>query len=152
MMPKFPSVEWFEAVGRKVDEDRERFKRLGYVDADVGIVIEGNGAGSSQYLLKFRDYGVQSVEQTIVAEGADFTLEGSMDAWTEMVQNIAENGAADVDHSLNRLTMAGVPLKVVAGDQLKTDIFYRFNQSFQEFFNESASVPTEFAASERGRE
>jgi hypothetical protein len=27
---------------------------------------------------------------------------------------------------------------------LSTDIFYRFNQSIQSFFNEAASVPTEF--------
>ena len=40
--------------------------------------------------------------------------------------------------------MAGVPLRVVAEDQLKTDIFYRFNQSIQAFFNEAAGVPTEF--------
>jgi hypothetical protein len=151
-MPKFPSVEWFEAVGEKAGEDREKFKRLGYVDADVGIQIAGNGSGSRSYLLKFRDYGVESVEETSELENTDFRLEGSLDAWTEMVRNITENGSADIDHTLNRLTMAGVPLRVVASDQLKTDVFYRFNQSFQAFFNESASVPTEFAASERGRE
>jgi hypothetical protein len=43
--------------------------------------------------------------------------------------------------------MAGTPLKVVATDQLKADVFSRFNQSFQAYFNEAAAVPTEFAAS-----
>ncbi|MEO6197211.1 MAG: hypothetical protein ABIP58_03795 [Dehalococcoidia bacterium] len=65
-----------------------------------------------------------------------------------MVRNIRANGAADIEHSLNRLTMADVPLKLVARDQLQADIFYRFNQSFQAFFNEAAHVPTEFAIPE----
>lgn len=146
-MPKFPSVEWFEAVNSRVEQDKERFKVLGYVDADVGIRIDGNGAGAQNYLLKFRDYGVQSVSATDSLDNTDFTLQGSLDAWTEMVQNITKNGEADVQHSLNRLTMADTPLKVVAADQLKADIFSRFNQSFQAYFNEAADVPTEFAAS-----
>jgi hypothetical protein len=146
-MPKFPSVEWFEAVSERADEDREKFRVLGYVDADVGIRIDGNGAGAKSYLLKFRDYGVESVAEASSLDGADFTLEGSLNAWTDMVRNITKNGEADIGHSLNRLTMAGTPLKVVATDQLKADIFSRFNQSFQAYFNEAAAVPTEFAAS-----
>jgi len=146
-MPKFPSVEWFEAVSERADVDREKFRVLGYVDADVGIRIDGNGSGVKNYLLRFRDYGVESVAEASSLDTADFTLEGSLDAWTEMVRNITKNGEADIGHSLNRLTMAGTPLKVVATDQLKADIFSRFNQSFQAYFNEAAAVPTEFAAS-----
>ena len=146
-MPAFPSTAWFEALGQRTKEDREKFRVLGYVDADVGIKIDGNGAGTHSYLLEFRDYGVRAVSERDSLDDADFTLEGSLEAWTDMVRNIATNGEADVDHSLNRLTMAGTPLRVVATDQLKTDIFFRFNQSFQAYFNEAAYVPTEFAAS-----
>jgi hypothetical protein len=146
-MPAFPSTAWFEALSERTKEDREKFRVLGYVDADVGIKIDGNGAGAHSYLLEFRDYGVKAVSERDSLDDADFTLEGSLEAWTDMVRNIAKNGEADVDHSLNRLTMAGTPLRIVATDQLKTDIFFRFNQSFQAFFNEAANVPTEFAAS-----
>ena len=145
-MPKFPSVEWFEAVSERTDKDRDKFRVLGYVDADVGIIVHGNRSGVKSYLLKFRDYGVESVAEAASLDGADFALEGSLDAWTDMVRNITEKGEADIDHSLNRLAMAGTPLKVVATDQLKADIFSRFNQSFQAFFNEASTVPTEFAA------
>ena len=143
-MPQFPSVEWFQAVSRRTEEDKQKFKLLGYVDADVGIKIDGNGAGAQSYLLKFRDYGVKSVELAKDLRGADFSIEGGLDAWSEMVRNIKANGEADIEHSLNRLTMTDVPLKLVARDQLQADIFYRFNQSFQAFFNEAAHVPTEF--------
>ena len=145
-MPKFPSVEWFEAVSRRMAEDKERFKLLGYVDANVGIKIDANGQGSNGYVLQFVDYGVSGVKEVDdPVEVADFVIEGSLDAWTEMVKNIRKNGEPDLEHTLNRLTMAGVPLRLVAKDQMQEDMFYRFGQSFQAFFNEAAAVPTEFA-------
>jgi hypothetical protein len=145
-MVTFPSVEWFKAVGDRVAEDSDTFRRIGYFDADVGIKIDANGAGSKGYVIEFHDYGVKSVRAVDdPVQVADFTIEGNLAAWTEMVRSIREHGEPDLDHTLNRLTMAGVPLKVVAADQLKTDVFYRFNQSVQAFFNEAASVPTEFA-------
>jgi len=146
-MTKFPSREWFEQVAGQVDQDVDLFKRLGYVDANVGIKIDGNGAGSSGYLLEFAGYGVKSVtEVPDPVPLSDFTIEGSIEAWSDMVRNIQEHGEPDLNHTLNRLTMAGVPLKVVARDQLRADLFFRLNQTFQSFFNESAGVPTEFAA------
>jgi hypothetical protein len=144
-MVAFPSVEWFEAVGARVAEDKGAFRRLGYFDANVGIKIDANGAGPKGFVIEFEDYGVKSVRATTdPVKSSDFTIEGSLDAWSEMVRNIREHGEPDLDHTLNRLTMASVPMKIVAEDQLKTDIFYRFNQSIQAFFNEAASVPTEF--------
>ena len=146
-MPKFPSLEWFQAINHKVIEDKERFRLLGYVDANVGIKIGGNGAAKG-YLLQFADYGVTDVREVDEpAAEADFVIEGSLGAWSEMIENIQRNGEPDLEHTLNRLTMAGVPLKLIAGDQLLEDLFYRFNQSFQAYFNEAAVVPTEFAAS-----
>jgi hypothetical protein len=142
----FPSVAWFEALGQRVAADKEGYRRLGYFDASVGIKIDANGSGAKGYVVEFEGYGVKSVRSaTDPVRGADFTIEGSLAAWSDMVRNIREHGEPDLDHTLNRLTMAGVPLKIVAEDQLKTDIFYRFNQSIQAFFNEAAGVPTEFA-------
>src|SRR3989304_5241332 len=147
-MPKFPPRDWFQAISQKANKDKQRFKLLGYVDANVGIKIRGNGAGSKGYLLQFADYGVTDVKEVDdPAPVSDFVIEGSLDAWSEMIENIQRNGEPDLEHTLNRLTMAGVPLKLIAGDQMQEDLFYRFNQSFQAFFNEAASVPTEFVAS-----
>jgi hypothetical protein len=149
----FPSLDWFQAISQKANKDKERFKLLGYVDANVGIKIRGNGAGSKGYLLQFADYGVTDVKEVDdPAPVSDFVIEGSLDAWSEMIENIQRNGEPDLEHTLNRLTMAGVPLQLTAGDQMQEDLFYRFNQSFQAFFNEAASVPTEFATNEGMRE
>jgi hypothetical protein len=144
-MVAFPSVQWFEAVAKRVAIDRDRFKRLGYFDANMGVKVDANGAGAKGYVVEFEGYGVKRVRATAdPSKQADFTIEGSLDTWTDMIRNIREHGEPDLNHTLNRMTMAGTPLKVVARDQLSTDIFYRFNQSIQSFFNEAASVPTEF--------
>jgi hypothetical protein len=145
-MVTFPSVQWFEALGQRTEADREKFKKLGYFDANVGVKIDANGAGHVGYVIEFEGYGVKGVRSESEPERAsDFTIEGSIDAWRDMVRNIREHGEPDLGHTLNRLTMAGIPLKVTAVDQLQTDIFYRFNQSLQAYFNEAAEVPTEFA-------
>ena len=145
-MTKFPSVEWFQALSERAAADKEEFKRLGYFDANVGVKIDANGSGARGYVLEFAGYGVRSVKDVAdpVAE-SNFTIVGSLDAWTDMVRNIQDHGEPDLNHTLNRLTMAGVPMKVVAKDQLEVDLFYRFNQTLQAFFNEAAALPTEFA-------
>ncbi len=145
-MAKFPSRKWFEDLAERAAADVELFKKLGYVEAAVGIKIDegGNGRG---YVLEFDGYRVKTVAETDdPVPASDFTIEGTLDTWTEMVRNIQKNGEPDLDHTLNRLTMAGVPMKVVAADQLGEDMFYRASQTFQAFFNEAAHVPTEFAA------
>ena len=113
-MTKFPSVEWFQALSERAAADKEEFKRLGYFDANVGVKIDANGSGAKGYVLEFAGYVVRSVRDVAdpVAE-SNFTIEGSLDAWTDMVRNIQDHGEPDLDHTLTRLPMAGVPMQVV---------------------------------------
>jgi hypothetical protein len=143
-MTTFPSTAWFEAVARAHAADPERLKRIGYLDATVGVLVE-DGDRSHGYVLEFAGYGPRAVrESSDPAAESDFTIAGPVTVWRDMIANIAENGAADLNHTLNRLTMAGTPLRVVANDQLEQDLFFRFNQSFQAYFDASASVETVF--------
>ncbi len=145
-MARFPSVQWFEEVARLHEADPERVRRLGYVDSSVGVLVEG-GAGSQGFVLEFAGYKIGAIREVADPTAqADFTIAGPLSVWCEMVENIARNGTADLDHTLNRLTMAGTPLRLVAGDQLKIDLFFRFNQSFQVFFDASAGMKTELPA------
>jgi hypothetical protein len=62
-----------------------------------------------------------------------------------MLENIAENnGRPDLEHSLNRLSLPGVPIRLWAEDPLDRDMFFRFNGSLQEFVNESHKIPTRY--------
>ena len=143
---KFPSSEWFEALQERAEAKPDKFKKLGFTDATVGIRVEpDNGGTPAGFVLEFRGYGCKTVTTSAHPEEvADFVLVGPHGAWKEMIENIQSNGEADLQHTLNVLTLPGVPLKVEAADQLKEDLFFRFNQTFQEFFNGAAEVETEF--------
>jgi hypothetical protein len=145
-MARFPSVEWFEDAAARHAADPEKLKRLGYVEANVGILVE-DGARADGFVLEFAGYGPKEVRATPnpVAE-SDFTIAGPLSAWREMIENIRSNGEPDLQHTLNRLTMAGTPLRLEANDQLELDLFFRFNQSFQAYFDASAAVRTEYPA------
>lgn len=143
---QFPSVEWFEAVSAKADEDAETFERLGWCDATVGIDVR-DGAEAQSFVLTFEGYRCVAVEEVDgdALAAADFTLRADHDVWREMVENVRENGRADLEHTLNHLQLPSI-IELVAEDQGQADLFYRYNQTFQEFFNKAATVPTEFAA------
>jgi hypothetical protein len=144
-MVRFPSVEWFDAVTRAHAADPERLKRLGYVEAKVGVLVE-DGAATKAFLLDFAGFAPRAAaEVRNPLDSADFTIAGPLLAWRDMIDNIAAEGEADLAHTLNRLTMAGTPLRVVGRDQLEEDLFFRFNQSFQAYFDASARVVTEYA-------
>ncbi len=61
-MPAFPSVDWFEAVRGLVNQD-ESFRRLGTVDARVGVKV-----GDEAYELTF-----EAFDQGL-GEGDEFEL------------------------------------------------------------------------------
>ena len=143
---QFPSVDWFEAVRAEYEADTLTARRLGWCDNDVRLNVR-DGSSTDSYLLAFRDYGLGEVRalDSASAEPGDFSLTADLDVWREMIENIASNGDADGDHTLNHLQLPGL-IQLEAADQGQADLFYRFNQTFQEFFNKSATVPTEFAA------
>lgn len=142
----FPSARWFEAVGEVARANEETFRKLGFIDAAVGIqVLAGDGLSEDQaFVLRFGAYDLQSVSRAGTTEGADFTLRAPYRAWEEMIRNIRESGGADLRHTLNYLHFGVIDLE--ASDQLKADLFFRVNGSLQAYFDCAASVPTEFVA------
>ena len=105
------------------------------------------GATTRSFVIAFRDYGCESVrelESGAPSPPVDFALAADHEVWREMLENIREHGRADLEHTLNFLQLPGT-VELVADDQGQADMFYRFNQTFQEFFNASAGIPTEFA-------
>jgi hypothetical protein len=67
-----------------------------------------------------------------------------------MLENIRRNGHADLTHTLNYLTLPDWPFRLVPVDegegQLDVDRFYRYNETLQEFFDETGYVGTRFVA------
>lgn len=140
-MPKFPSIEWFEAIRALVNQD-EAFRRLGTIDAKVGVKV-----GDKLYQLDFEAFecaGVREIQESDLRD-VDFWLEQSPEQWREMLENIKQNGAADLKHTLNTLDLNMPEGFARSYDGYRRDAFYRFNQSLQHFFDTSAKIETEFA-------
>jgi hypothetical protein len=140
-MPKFPSVEWFNAVRDLVNKDEE-YRRLGNVDARVGVKI-----GDELFEVTFEAFeclGAREAKESDLRD-FDFWLEQSPDQWREMLENIKKNGSADLQHTLNTIDLNIQDGFARSFDGYRRDAFYRFNQSLQHFFDTSSKIDTQFA-------
>ena len=143
-MPQFPSVDWFEQV-REIFNGDESYQEAGggMCDATMGIKV-----AEHSYIIVFEGEECSEVREVpeLDLDEADFYLDMASAEWQEMIQNIKDNDGADLDHTLNTLDMdrfEGLAL-TMNGDQYRQDFFYRFNQTFQYFFDASARIDTHF--------
>ena len=138
----FPSVEWFNAVRDLVNDDAA-YRQIGTCDSTVGIKVTG---ADKHYVLTFEAFEVADVEETneAKAEEVDFWLELTLDGWKEMIQNIREHGKADLDHTLNTIDVKETEGLARSNDGYRRDAFFRFNQTYQYFFDITAKIDTQF--------
>jgi hypothetical protein len=145
----FPSVEWFEVLGKLMEQQRDLHLRTGPIDciAQFTVFDATPDGGAQHFQVTFEEFSVSEVIQVGEqdANRADFVLETDLDVWQEMIENIKEgNGRPDLEHSLNRLSLPGTPIRVWSDDPLRRDLFFRFNQSLQLYVNASAEITTVF--------
>jgi hypothetical protein len=140
-MPIFPSVEWFKTVADIVNKDEE-YRKLGNCDAVVGIEV-----GDRLFVLTFEGFEVTNVEEvaTVTDRDLDFTLVLPPEQWRGMLENIKEHGRAEHEYTLNSIDLATAVEFAQSDDYYRRDLFYRYNQSFQHFFDASAKIETQFA-------
>jgi len=140
-MPTFPSVEWFDTVRDLVNKD-EAFRRLGTIDARVGVKV-----GDKLFELTFEAFecvGAREIDENDLRD-LDFWLEQSPEQWREMLENIKNHGAADLQYTLNTIDLTIPEGFARSYDGYRRDTFYRFNQSLQHFFDSSSKIDTQFA-------
>jgi hypothetical protein len=144
----FPSRAWFEALAARVREQRVRWEHLGYVDCVAGFtVLDGPGGAPFRVQVSFDEFDVVDVREAREDEGAraDFVLEADLATWRAMIESIAAgHGRPALEQTLNRLSHMGKPIAVRSDDPLRRDLYFRYNQSLQEFVNASAGFRTAF--------
>ena len=140
-MPTFPSVEWFQAVADIINND-EAYRKLGTCDARVGIQVEDR-----MFELDFEAFSVVDVKEldATTPRDLDFTLVMPYEQWKAMLENIKEHGRAEHEYTLNSIDLNTPDELARSDDYYRRDLFYRFNQSFQMFFDASAKIDTQFA-------
>jgi len=138
----FPSVDWFNAVKEIVNND-PNFRRIGTCDAEMGVKIPDLG---KYYKITFEAFEVGDIAEVdeAVAEDTDFWLEMPYARWKEMIQNIKDNARADLHHTLNTIDLEDPEGFARSNDGYRRDAFYRFNQTFQYFFDITYMIETTF--------
>lgn len=139
----FPSLEWFNAVREIINEDAG-YRHIGTCDSTVGLKVPDL---QKYYVLTFEAFEVDNIRETTEAEceEVDFWLEMPYEKWREMIQNIRDHGKADLHHTLNTIDLEMPGDLARSHDGYRRDAFYRFNQSYQYFFDTSAKIDTQFA-------
>ena len=144
----FPSLEWFQELVRLMNDNDVPYRRLGY--ADVKWAIEMQPSKSDQrahlFVFEFEEYSCKSVQACDPGSEPEvaFTMRATLGTWEEMIRNIQENKGPDLQHTLNFLTLPDDPIYIDAPDFLSRDLFARYGQTFQLFFNGAIQVPTVF--------
>ncbi len=141
-MPKFPSVEWFQAAADMLNKS-DSFKRLGTTDCEMGVQV-----GEEYFEIDFEAFEITRVSKIDAARAADldFTLVQTPEAWQAMIEDIKANGRATHDFTLNSLDLRSTEELARGKDYHRRDAFYRFNQTFQEYFDNAAKIETTFPA------
>lgn len=139
-MPEFPSVAWFQAAADLLNKS-DSFKRLGTTDSEMGVQVDDR-----YFEIDFEAFEVREVREIDArrAEELDFVLVQSGEAWRAMLDDIRANGRATHDFTLNSLDLSHDTEFARGKDYHRRDAFYRFNQTFQEYFDMAAQIETTF--------
>ena len=141
-MPEFPSVAWFKTAADLLNKS-DSFKRLGTCDTQMGVQV-----GDEIFELDFEAFEVADVKKIDAAraEELDFVLVQSPEAWRAMLEDIKANGHATHEFTLNSLDLRSDQELAIGKDYNRRDLFYRFNQTLQDYFDMSAKMKTTFPA------
>ncbi len=139
-MPEFPSVEWFREAAELLNRS-DAFKRLGTCDAQMGVQV-----GDRYFEIDFEGFEVKDVKEIDAAraEELDFVLVQPYERWKAMLENIKQHGRAQAEWTLNSLDLQGEEEFARGKDYYRRDLFYRYNQTFQEFFDITSQMETTF--------
>ncbi|HKN00606.1 MAG TPA: hypothetical protein VJX23_08825 [Candidatus Binataceae bacterium] len=145
----FPSLEWFQHLALLMKQSRALHEHLGYIDCVAQFTVLDGGLRAKPWSaqLTFEEFEAIDVREVGATDAArtDFTVEATLATWREMIENIARGrGRPDLTHTLNYLSHTGAPIRVWSDDPLRKDLFFRYNQSLQEFVNASAAFRTVF--------
>jgi len=145
MATKFPSLEFFQELARRMKENPAEFEKLGFCDTVMGVKVDGKSP--RLYALTFEVFECSDVCELSRPDEAslDFVLEAPFSLWKEMFESIQANGRPTPAYTLNSLSHVGDRMKVVYDDPEGHDKFYRFMATLQAFVNQAADLEIEWA-------
>ncbi len=139
---KIDSVAFFDRLADAMASDPERYERLGDIEVVLGLVARRPGGDPFRIRLSFHGIVCEGVAEVGPRDdlAADCWLEGNLEDWQAMFDNIVEHGHAVDQWTLNTLTLFGDRISLHANDPMGEDRFHRFNQTLQEFVDAAARL------------
>jgi len=142
----FPSSKWFEQLVARATSDAAAMERLGIAELRFGMEIVVPDGATQFFGLVLDGYDIEAVGPLSEHEfRPEVVMSGLVEAWDEMIGWIQANGPADSAHSLNGLTIAGVPFEARSEDAMGSDKFYRYMGTLQAIFD-AAGEPVSVGA------
>ena len=145
---RIDSIQFFDRLAELMNADTSRYELLGDLDLNMGVVMRRPGEDAFRVLLGF--VGIECETVAMIDEGAersaDCWLEGDLEFWQAMFDDIVRNGQAQGEWTLNTLTILGDLIELKASDPMGWDKFHRFNQTLQDFVDASAPILQEEAS------
>lgn len=126
----------YEDLARSMNHRSEHFRMLG--DADMTVVFTVKAPSETfHFQLVFSELTCDGVDRVSKDEAhlADFRLEGPVDAWNDMFDDIGANGSASGPFTINSLALRGDRISIEGNDPMGLDKFSRFNQTLQDFLD-----------------
>ena len=135
-------VSWFQTMADDARSRPDVYRRLGFGDLRL-VVEETDDSDTHRFGLILDGYDVVSAGELDDVDGfrPDAIITGARATWDEMAANIVANGEADLAHTLNALSIAEAPLKVVSPDPIGRDKFFRYAETLQTLFDSLAREP-----------
>lgn len=133
------TTAFFESLATEMNAHPERYQVLGDADMSAMIVMT-HADGAFRVRIDFEMLECSGVTEVEAGDPADYRLEGSLDAWQAMFDDIVANGRATGLQTINSLAMLGDRIACRGDDPMGLDKFSRFNQTLQEFFDGAARV------------
>ncbi len=144
MAIKFPSIDFFQELARRMEDNAAEFEKLGFCDTVMGVKVDGDV--SHLYALTFDVFDCTDVRELASADSTeiDFVLEAPLALWREMFESIQRNGHPEPAYTLNSLSHVGDRMKVVYDDPEGHDKFYRFMATLQAFVDQASNLEIEW--------
>lgn len=143
-MDSISTPAFYDSLAKEMNAHPERFRVLGDADMVAAIVLRGAGpaGGDAAIRVAFEGLECAGADAIDLAEVglADYFLDGPLDAWQAMFDDIRANGAATGRQTINSLALIGDSIRLRGEDPMGVDKFSRFNQTLQEYLDGAARV------------
>jgi hypothetical protein len=137
MTMQIDTMARFDSLATEMNAHPERYQVLGDADMSAMVVMRRSG-GDFCVRIDFEELHCAGVTAVDVTDPVDYRLDGPLDAWQEMFDDIVANGRATGLQTINSLALLGDRIACRGDDPMGLDKFSRFNQTLQEFFDGAA--------------